>query len=380
MNKTILGLYKRYRTEGDYVWCIDKRVKRFGRLCESTGTADREEAERYLLHRLKELREILVYGERPRRAFREAVAKYLADFAYKKSIAREAAALKNMDPFIGHLTLDRINNDSFVRYRRARRHLSVLTRNQKIAVARRILRLTARVWCYPGTNLTWLERTPEILMEVGHRARKPYPLDESEQSLLFGELAPHLSQMASFAVNTGVRDQELCGLEWAWERHVATGDMPTGWRSVFVLPAEVVKGGESQVVILNDTAQAVLEGVRGQHGRFVFVSERRRVRLAHLGGTGWQAARRRAARRYRERFGVDAPEGFRNVRVHALRHTFGRRLWAAGVSLEDRRDLLGHKAPEITTHYSAAEVGQLVAAANRIVGSRGTPTPTLFRL
>jgi integrase len=46
----------------------------------------------------------------------------------------------------------------------------------------------------------------------------------------------------------------------------------------------------------------------------------------------------------------NAPEGFRKVRVHDLKHTFGRRLRAAGVSFEDRQDLLGHKSGRITTH------------------------------
>ena len=32
------------------------------------------------------------------------------------------------------------------------------------------------------------------------------------------------------------------------------------------------------------------------------------------------------------------------VRVHDLKHTFGRRLRAAGVSFEDRQDLLGHRS------------------------------------
>jgi len=77
---------------------------------------------------------------------------------------------------------------------------------------------------------------------------------------------------------------------------------------------------------------------------------------------------------------MEAPTGFRTVRVHDLRHTFGRRLRAAGVSLEDRRDLLGHKGTDITTHYSAAEVGRLIEAANRLVGSRETPTVTLWRV
>ena len=53
MAQSICGLLKRRREDGRYVWHIDKRVRRYGRLCESTGTADREEAERYLAHRIK---------------------------------------------------------------------------------------------------------------------------------------------------------------------------------------------------------------------------------------------------------------------------------------------------------------------------------------
>jgi integrase len=54
------------------------------------------------------------------------------------------------------------------------------------------------------------------------------------------------------------------------------------------------------------------------------------------------------------------------VRVHDLKHTFGRRLRAAGVSFEDRQDLLGHRSGRITTHYSAAELTNLIEAANKV--------------
>jgi len=56
----------------------------------------------------------------------------------------------------------------------------------------------------------------------------------------------------------------------------------------------------------------------------------------------------------------------RTARIHDLKHTFGRRLRAAGVSFEDRQDLLGHKSGRITTHYSAAELQNLIEAANRV--------------
>jgi integrase len=64
-----------------------------------------------------------------------------------------------------------------------------------------------------------------------------------------------------------------------------------------------------------------------------------------------------------------------------LKHTFGRRLRAAGVSLEDRQDLLGHRSSRITTHYPAAELRNLVEAANRVCGenSRKRPEPVMPR-
>lgn len=56
--------------------------------------------------------------------------------------------------------------------------------------------------------------------------------------------------------------------------------------------------------------------------------------------------------------------------MHDLKHTFGRRLRAAGVSFEDRQDLLGHRSGRITTHYSSAELQSLYLAANRVCESR----------
>jgi len=49
-----------------------------------------------------------------------------------------------------------------------------------------------------------------------------------------------------------------------------------------------------------------------------------------------------------------------------LNHTSGRRLRAAGVSYEDRQDLLGHRSSRVTAHYSAAEMGNLIEAANKV--------------
>lgn len=201
---------------------------------------------------------------------------------------------------------------------------------------------------------------PKIKLEPVTDARAPYPLSWEEQARLFQELPPHLARMALFKVNTGCREQEVCGLEWDWEVRVPEFDT-----SVFIIPAAHVKNRQERLVVLNEVASSVVDGVRGQHSRFVFTY--RGERVGKINNTGWKNARKRA--------------GLEQVRVHDLKHTLGRRLRAAGVSFEDRQDLLGHKSGRITTHYSAAELGNLIDAANRICrrSSRKTPALVLLR-
>jgi integrase len=67
------------------------------------------------------------------------------------------------------------------------------------------------------------------------------------------------------------------------------------------------------------------------------------------------------------------------VRVHDLKHTFGRRLSAAGVGEETRKILLGHTNGDITTHYSAVGLAKLINAVNKIDRSLATPAITLLR-
>jgi len=59
--------------------------------------------------------------------------------------------------------------------------------------------------------------------------------------------------------------------------------------------------------------------------------------------------------------------------VHDLKHTFDRRLRAAGVSFEDRQDLLGHESGRITTHYSRPELSSLIAAVEKICDDTKSP-------
>ena len=156
--------------------------------------------------------------------------------------------------------------------------------------------------------------------------------------------------------------------------------------SVLVIPAGFggrlessdVKNGEDRLVVLNGVAKSVIEQQRGQSKEWVFPYDG--TGMHRMNDSAWKKARVRAAKIWQEKYLRPALPGFASIRVHDLKHTFGRRLRAAGVTLEDRKALLGHKNGSITSHYSTAELGQLIEAANKAssTDSRG-PALTILR-
>lgn len=106
-----------------------------------------------------------------------------------------------------------------------------------------------------------------------------------------------------------------------------------------------MKNREDRLIVLNAVARSVIDARRGVHKRFVFTY--RGEPLECMNNTAWQSARERAAARM-EQTDKPVPWGFRHVRVHDLKHTFGRRLRAAGVSEETRKVLLGHTNGDIS--------------------------------
>lgn len=357
------GLVKRPVRKGGqivgYVYHIDKII-RGRRICESCETSDPEEAERYLARRMEEIRQAEIYGVRPKRTFDTAAAKFILENQHKRSIRDDVHRLKGIMPYIGTLTLEQIHMGTLGGYIAARQQqgVAVGTINHGLKIVRHILNLAASEWL-DEYGLTWLATAPKIKLLPDKNKRQPYPLSWEEQEKLFKELPAHLARMALFAVNTGCRDAEVCHLRWDWEVQV-----PELGTSVFIIPGNYVKNGEERLVIVNRVAQSVLDEVRGHDRDHVFVYRGRPV--TRMLNSAWLKARARA--------------GLPKVRVHDLKHTFGRRLRAAGVSFEDRQDLLGHRSGRITTHYSAPELRRLLEAANQVCSvERGRPELVVLR-
>ena len=385
--KTISGLYER-----NGIWHIDK-VVRGTRLQESTGTCEREEAEQYLIHRLEKLRQEKIYGVRQVRTWREAATRFLVEYQDQPSIALSASHIEQLDPYLGDLPITHVDDGTLAQFIKDRQapgltktgkiKPGVANRTINIALQRvvRILNLCARKW-RDAEKRPWLESVPMIsMLDEKTNCRKPYPLSWEEQSVLFAELPAHLQRMAMFKVNTGCREQEVCKLRWDWEIYVPELDT-----SVFLIPAGFggrretsgVKNGEDRLVVLNGVAKSVIERQRGLSKEWVFPYDG--TGMHRMNDSAWKKARVRAAKIWQEKYLRPALPGFVSIRVHDLKHTFGRRLRAAGVTLEDRKALLGHKNGSITSHYSTAELGQLIDAANKAssTDSRG-PALTILR-
>lgn len=370
MGQKTRGIYP----EENGTWTVDKwwRGTRF----RQRGCVSFEEAERWLISQLAAEREVVMHGAREVRTFEAAAAHYVTVYQAKTSIETEIYLLKTVMPTIGALELHQVHDATLAPYTAARLAAgrSHKTVNLALGVVRRILNLAASSW-RDESGRTWLQQAPKITMLplVGHQ-REPQPITWAAQRTLLPKLPDHLARMSLFVLNTGVRDDVVCSLQWAWEIKV-----PELGVSVFEVPRENVKGRKrSRVVVCNSVAQSVVEAVRGQHEKFVFVYRRERVKnfdqaptmpyrpIATMNNTAWQRARTEA--------------GLGDLHVHDLRHTVGMRLREAGVSEETTSDLLWHSVGSMTRHYSVAQIVELHAALEAIKADSGRWNKSLATL
>lgn len=326
---------------------------------------------------MAEIDRVKDFKQRPVYTWRQAATKYLIDSKDMPSIALIALQLSYLDKFIGNLPLTSIHDGTlqpFIEWRKkvglngqARGGVKNRTINIALNYVIRILNLAAQKW-RDENGLTWIETAPKISkLEEKKQRRLPYPLSWREQRIFFKELPEHLHQMALFKVNTGAREQEICQLRWDWEIKV-----PEINTSIFIIPADFggrngnggVKNSDERLLVINKIAKQVLDSQRGKHPIYVFPFEGQKI--GRMLNSAWKNARKRAAIAYERETNEKPNKGFRTLRVHDLKHTFGHRLRTAGVHEEDRKDLLGHKSDRsVTTDYSAPALERLLEFANR---------------
>jgi integrase len=318
------------------------------------GAVCQERAERRLAQEIDRLEWEVERRAHARPLFSDCCNRFLAESKYKRTQETIAWHVAMLLPYVGDLDVRRVHDDTLRPLIDARlaEGKSPITINRTLEVARGILNRAARAY-RDADGFPWLEMAPPLITMLPESPRLPHPINWDEQDRIFRRLPDHLARMALFAVNTGLRDSNSCGLQWSWEVPI-----PELQRSVFVVPAREFKSRRAHVVILNDVAWSIIETQRGKHPVWVFPYRGKRVN--GMNNTAWQRARRAAK--------------LTDVRVHDLRHTFATRLRASGVTAEDRAALLGHSLRTMPEHYASADIGWLIGLANRVLDRVGTTT------
>lgn len=114
------------------------------------------------------------------------------------------------------------------------------TLNRDMAIIRRVLSLSARMW-RDEQGRPWLDTVPMLPVIQGEK-RKPRPISWHEQETLLKALPEYLAEMVLFALNTGLRDQELCGMKWLDECKVQGLDT-----TVFIINSERAKNEHERI-------------------------------------------------------------------------------------------------------------------------------------
>jgi len=379
---------RKHRRSGIYwcdrrnFWIIDKGWK--GKRIYCLTYSDKpDEAESILDTELEKLRKAQLHGERPVYLFHQGAERYLEERQHTATFEKLKAAVLKLMPHFGDMPLSDIHDNTLKPYIRQRIKNGVTTRkkdrvtgefytsrrdikyasiNRELEVMRTILISAWRRWRCDLTGKPWIDSAPIITMlptkpskgnpQESHSA-KTYSLSWVEQDRLFPLLSARLQKMCLFKVNTGTREQEVCQLRWEWEYEVPELNV-----TVFVVPEGYVKNGEARLIVMNRIARSVIESQRNEwsgKSEFVFPNTNAEVDSAYtrLQTSSWKRAWEEA--------GLPTGPWVRQG-VHTLKHTCGRRLRAAGVSRETRKVCLGHRNGDITTHYSAAEVKELLDA------------------
>lgn len=349
------ALYRRGKT----YWARAQRAGREHR--RSLKTADRSIAQKRLRQWLDEL-DAIAWGDKPRRTFGEASEKFIREHltTIKPSSAkRYGVSLKNLAEHFGPMMLDQIKGVALSDFETKRRADGVTngTIRRDFACLSSLL-TSAGEWEWVEANPipSYLRRRAKRgLKEAQPRTRY---LSETEEARLLDHASPHVRDAIILAIDTGLRSNELFGLQWS-QIDFARGVIDTLTRT---------KGGRARYVPLSQRARTILGTVpRRLDTPYVLVNPDTGTRYWNF-SKGLEAARRRS--------------GLADLCWHDLRRTAGCRwLQRDRKSMEEVSNLLGHSSILVTEKvYAFLELlAVAMSFGDRTISGTGTADSTPIR-
>jgi integrase len=328
-----MSLFK--RKDSPY-WWVKLTPRNGSPIQRSTGTADKVAAQEYHDKLKASLWEQERLGIKPKRSWREAVVRWLAETSEKATHEEDKQKFAWLHAFLGALTLDEITLDVMDQIKAAKlKEASKATVNRYLALARAVLLRARDEW-------EWVDKVPKVKLfkEAAGRERA---LTQDEAQRLLDELPEHQRNVVTFALMTGLRQGNVLNLEWSQ----VDMNLHHAW-----IRASQSKNRRPIAVPLNDTAMAVLKAQEGKHATRVFTFRGRPLAKAH--NYAWRHALKRA--------------GITDFRWHDLRHTWATWQRQAGTPTHELQRLGGWLTSSMVERYAHLAPDHLAASASRLDG------------
>lgn len=338
---------------GNGYWLVDFRQDG-KRVRLSTGTADREEAERLAPGLVaKALAETpsgdlqgLAIGRKRTLGAALAVT-YETVWRHQKSAANMAYRTKTLIADVGDIPLDDLD---YQRLNRAAHEWRMAgdkpaTMNRKMSAISRAVS--------EASKLGWIDKMPKFPRFAEDNVRERYLTREEEERLLKAiddRIAPaypdwrYIRALVVFLIDTGLRLGEALAL---------TEDNVQG--KLVTLRHGATKSNKGRSVPMTSRAQQAVRDMLS-HPRHATVTE------------NWLYSRWRA---------VADEAGLQDVTMHTLRHTCASRLIQGGVDLYRVRSWLGHASVITTMRYAHLRVDDLDAAVGTLEQANGHTDPKM---
>lgn len=324
-----------YKQRGSRRWWIRFRDPDGREIRETTGTENRHLAEEYEARRKLEAYRVARLGDTPSHTWQECVVRWLEE-TRKRSIDDDVYIFRRLDLHLHGLRIADIGPDH-VRAITAAMHAEGLKPgriNRVLSLLRAVLRKAEREW-------RWLDRAPVVAMQTVEPTM-PRWLTRDEAARLIAECPRHLAPLVRFSLATGLRESNVCGLEWS---HV---DLD---RRTLTIPPSHAKGKKPITLPLNRDAVVILRGQHGQHPTRVFTYNGKPLAEAHSG------AYRRACQR----------AGLTDINWHTLRHTWASWMIQSGVPLDRLQKLGGWSSlamVQVYAHLATEHLAEYVEAVS----------------
>lgn len=196
----------------------------------------------------------------------------------------------------------------------------------------------------------WITEVPKLVVRADKKKKARAWLTRQQWAALYLELPPHQRPMADFALQTGLRMENTLGLVW---------DRVDLARRCVWIEAEEMKADTALIVPLNDRALEILTSLSRsptRHKTYVFTYRGKRMSDVK---TGFHAACVRAGLGH-----YDADNNYQGFIWHGLRHTWATWHVQNQTPLDVLQKLGGWADLRMVMNYSHHTPGHLAGFAN----------------